>query len=168
MKENRVAVCAEDWTDNVQKAHWGEAQGKNQSLWERILTLLEDDLACRRERKIYVRVPDGAGSYAEIGDLSTEQLRSLDGGLHGWVAEHLLDRYLAEGGYVDLLGKRHAYTKRIDDLLPEDLPALVEADRVRVAENLDELDRARFAADVNRDLAWLAAVEYTATGEARS
>ena len=133
MRENR-AVRAEDRTANAPESRGNETRVKSRSLWDRILALLEEDLAERRKRKIFVRVPDGTGSYAEIGGLSTEQLCSLDSGLHGWVAEQLLDRYLAEGGYVDLLGKRHAYRKRIDDLLPEDLVALVEADRVKAEE----------------------------------
>ena len=168
MREYRSDVHAEDWAANVPESCENEAQGRNQSLWDRILALLEEDLAERRERKIILRVPGETGSYVEIGDLSTEQLRSLDRGLHGWVAEQLLDRYLAEGGYVDLFGKRHAYTKRVNELLPEDLPALVKADRVKYEEHLDELDRARFAADVNRDLELMAAVEYTTTAETRS
>lgn len=145
-------------TDSVPETYGNEAEGRNSSLWDRILGLLEKDLAGRRERKVFVRVPDG--SYEEIGGLSTEQLRRLDSGLHGWVAEQLLDRYLAEGGYVDLLERRRAYTKKIDELVPEDLPALVEADRVKVEEHLEERDRARFAASVNRDLEQLDAIEY--------
>jgi hypothetical protein len=39
---------------------------------------------------------------------------------------------------------------------------------VKYEEHLDELDRARFAADVNRDLELMAAVEYTTTAETRS
>ena len=156
MRENRGAG-----PDSYQS----QAQTGNPSLWSRILALLGEDLAERRERKILVRVPDGTGLYAEIGDLSTEQLRSLDSGLHGWVAEQLLDRYLADGGFVDLLGRRRAYTKRIEDLVPEDLPALVEAERVKVEEHLEELDRARFASAVRGDLERLVAIEYTAAGQ---
>lgn len=162
MRENRVADGPKAFGPD---SCLSQAQSRNPSLWGRILALLEEDLAERRERKIYVKVPDGTGSYAEIGGLSTEQLCSLDSGLHGWVAEQLLDRYLAEGRYVDLLGKRHAYRKRIDDLLPEDLPALVEADRVKAEEHLEELDRAKFAADVHRDLAQIGAMECTAVGQ---
>lgn len=168
MREYRSDVHVEDWVANVPEMCGNEARGSNQSLWDRILALLEEDLARRSKRNIVVSVPGETVSYVEIGDLSTEQLRSLNRGLHRWVAEQLLDRYLAEGGYVDLLGKRHAYTKKIDELLPEDLPALVKADRVKYEEHLDELDRARFAADVNRDLELMAALEYTATAETRS
>ena len=165
MRENRGAVRADGSKANGPESYLNEAQRRNPSLWSRILALLGEDLAERRERKIFVRVPDGTGSYEEIGDLSTEQLRSLDSGLHGWVAEQLLDRYLAEGGFVDLLGRRHAYTKRIDDLVPEDLPALVEAERVKAEEHLEELDRSRFASDVHRDLEQLGAMEYAAAGQ---
>jgi hypothetical protein len=165
MRENRVAVRAEDRTDNATEPCGNETQGRSKSLWDRMLALLEEDLAERRERKIFLRVPGGTGSFAEIGGLSTEQLRSLDSGLHGWVAEQLLDRYLAERGYVDLLGKRHAYTKKIEDLVPEDLPALVIADRVKAEEQMEERERARFASDVHRDLGRLGAMECTAVGQ---
>ncbi len=45
--------------------------------------------------------------------------------------EQLLDRHLAEQGRVDLLERRHPYTRDIRALTPEDLPALIEADRLR-------------------------------------
>ena len=45
--------------------------------------------------------------------------------------ERLLDRHLAEQGSVDLLERGHPYTRAIRDLTPEDLPALIEADRLR-------------------------------------
>jgi hypothetical protein len=161
MRQSRVTVRADGWTANLLETD--EAQARGPSLWDRILGLVEEDLAQRRERKIFVRAPDGAGSYEEIGDLSTEQLRRLNSGLHGWVAEQLLDRYLAEGGYVDLLEKRRAYTKKIDDLVPENLPALVEADRVKAEEHFEERDRVRFAAEVHRDLEQLGVVGYVRT-----
>jgi hypothetical protein len=149
MRQSRVAARAEDWTTKVPEA---DEVGRGPSLWDRILGSLQEDLVKRRERKVFVRVPSSAGSYTEIGELTTEQLRRLDCGLHGRVAEQLLDRYLAEGGNVDLLEKRRAYTKKIDNLVPEDLPALIEADRVKAEEHFEERDRARFAADVHRDL----------------
>ena len=45
--------------------------------------------------------------------------------------ERLLDRHLAEQGRVDLLQRRHPYTRELRDLTPEDLPALIEAYRLR-------------------------------------
>ena len=52
----------------------------------------------------------------------------------------LLDRHLAEQGRMDLLERRHPYTREIRDLTPEDLPALIEADRLR---NEEEHHRGR-------------------------
>jgi hypothetical protein len=66
--------------------------------------------------------------------------------------EQLLDRYLAEQGYVDLVRKRRVYTKNIQDLTPEDLPALVEADRRRVEESQEERERADFIREVRAGL----------------
>lgn len=164
MRQSRVAAREAGWTAHVPEEYGNEAEGRNASLWDRVLGLLEEDLARRRERKVFVKMADGTGSYEEIGDLSTEQLRRLDRGLHGWVAEQLLDRYLAEGGYVDLLGRRHAYTKRTEDLVPEDLPALVAADRAKAEEHSEGRDRARFATEVHQDLERLDVVRYTASG----
>jgi hypothetical protein len=66
--------------------------------------------------------------------------------------EQLLDRYLAEQGNVDLVKKRRVYTKKIQDLTPEDLPALVEADRRRVEESQEERERADFIREARADL----------------
>jgi len=66
--------------------------------------------------------------------------------------EQLLDRYLAEQGNVDLVKKRRAYTKKIQDLTPEDLPALVEADRRRVEESQEEREQADFIREVRAGL----------------
>jgi hypothetical protein len=111
------------------------------ALWERILGLLEQDLAARRDEKVFVEVQDsesGSSNEKEIGDLSASERRGLPPVLKEDVAERLLERYLAEQGYVDLLERRRAYTKKIEDLSPEDLPALVRADQQRVAERQRE------------------------------
>src|SRR3712207_4404309 len=95
------------------------------SLWERLLEMVERDLAERRDSRLLVEVRDESGPRRkEIGELSTAERRGLDPALRGRVAEQLLDRYLAEEGYVDLVEKRRTYTKRVRDLSPEDLPAL--------------------------------------------
>jgi hypothetical protein len=69
--------------------------------------------------------------------------------------EQLLDRCLAEQGNVDLVTQRRVYTKKIQDLTPEDLPALVEADRRRVEESQEERERADFMREVRAGLARL-------------
>ena len=99
-------------------------------LWDRVLGLLEEDLAERRERKVVVEVPgESDSSYRkEIGQLSVPELRSLDPVLREYIGERLLDRYLAEQGYVDLIKRGRAYTKKIQELAPVDLPALIEAE----------------------------------------
>src|SRR5687768_8574437 len=113
-----------------------ETDRRDLPLWDRVLGLIEQDLVERRSRKLFVEVQSEAGSYRkEIGDLSTAERRSLHPDLRERVVEQLLDRYLAEQGDVDLVEKRRAYTKKIQDLTPEDLPALVEADRRRVEES---------------------------------
>ena len=119
------------------------------SLWQRIVGLIEQDLAERRDEKLVVEVPaDESGSTyeKEIGELSASERRSLPPVLKEYVTEQLLERYLAEQGYVDLLERRRPYTKKIEDLSPEDLPALIEADRQRTEEeHRKERERAEYA-----------------------
>ncbi len=120
------------------------------SLWERILDLIERDLAERRGRKTFVEVRGETGSCRkEIGELSAAERRGLHPALGERVAERLLDRYLAQQGCVDLADKRRAYTKKVWDLTPQDLPALVEAERQRTEE---ERERAEFVRDARADL----------------
>lgn len=128
------------------------------SLWERILDLVEGDLAERRGREYFVEVPDGTGSSCrkEVGELSAAERRGLDPALKEGVAERLLDRHLAEQGRVDLVEKRRPYTKKVRDLTPEDLPALVRADRWRVEE---ERERAEFVRAARADLERLPILE---------
>ena len=105
---------------------------KSPLLWEWIIELLQRDLAELRTAKLFVEVPDeeyGVSCEKELGKLSASERRSLPSPLKEDVAERLLERYLAEQGYVDLLEKRRPYTKKIEVLSPEDLPALIQADR---------------------------------------
>ncbi len=128
------------------------ASGRGEpSLWERILDLVEGDLAERCGRETFVEARDKAGSPCrkEIGDLTAEERRGLNPALKESVAERLLDRYLAEQGCVDLVEKRRTYTKKVGDLTPEDLPALIEADRWRIEE---ERERAEFVRDARAGL----------------
>jgi hypothetical protein len=121
------------------------------SLWERVLSLVEQDLAGRRNEKLLVEVRDAAGVSCrkEIGELSAAERRGLDPVLKESVAERILDRHLAEQGRVDLVEKRRAYTKKVRDLTPDDLPALIEADHWRVEV---ERERAEFVRDARADL----------------
>jgi len=134
-------------------------------LWERVLALVEQDLSERRSRRVVVEVPGGekeSGSYEkEIGELSVCERQSLPPVLRERVVEQVLDRYLAEQGYVDLVDKRRTYTKKkIEELTPEDLPALIEAERLRVEEeHHGECERAMFTWEVRADLDRLAVVE---------
>jgi hypothetical protein len=92
------------------------------SLWQRILALIEQDLAERRDEKLVVEVPSeesGASYEKEIADLSAAERRSLPPVLKEYVTERLLERYLAEKGYVDLLERRRPYTKKIEDPSPK-------------------------------------------------
>jgi hypothetical protein len=126
---------------------------KKLPLWDRVLGLLEEDLAERRGRKVVVKVPGESGSYRkEIGELSYGELRGLDPVVREHVGEQILYRYLAEQGRVDLIERGYAYTKRIGELAPADLPALVEADRYRAEEGRAKLGRERFIRDVREDL----------------
>jgi hypothetical protein len=130
-----------------------EPEGRGLFLWDWIIRLLEQELDWRRSRKLFVTLQGESGSYQkEIGELSTLERRSLAPALREHVAEQLLERYLAEQGSVDLLDRRHAYTKHIRDLIPTDLPALIEAERYRVKEYQDEQERAEFVEVVRRDL----------------
>jgi|SRR5919107_1635026 DNA-binding MarR family transcriptional regulator len=130
-----------------------EPERRGFSLWDRIIRLLEQELAWRRSRKLFVTLKGESGPYQkEIGELSALERRSLAPALREHVAEQLIERYLAEHGSVDLFEKRHAYTKHIRDLAPTDLPALIEAERHRVEEHQEECERAEFAEVVCSDL----------------
>jgi hypothetical protein len=65
--------------------------------------------------------------------------------------ERLLDRHLAEQGRVDLVERRRPYTSEIRDLTPEDLPALIEADRLRAEEEYHR-GRTEFVREAQADL----------------
>ncbi len=142
-----------------------EVEQREHSLWERILTLLEQDLARRRDAKVVVEVSGESGPHEkEIGELGTSERQSLHPALGEHVAERLLDRYLAEQGYVDLLERRRAYTKKIEELVPTDLPALVEADRQRAEEECrKEREKAEFAREARADLERLRVLELAET-----
>ena len=76
-------------------------------------------------------------------------------------------RHLAEQGYVDLVDKRRTYTKKLEDLTHEDLPALVEADRWRAEEEQEkERERVEFIQEARADLEQLLVVELAGISEA--
>jgi hypothetical protein len=133
-------------------------------MWERILLLVEQDLIERRTKKLFVEVQgEKPGSYhnKEIGELSVSERQSLHLALREQVVELLLDRHLAEQGRVDLLEKRRAYTKKIEELVAEDLPALIEADRQRAEEEcLKELEREELVREARVDLEQLLVNEH--------
>jgi hypothetical protein len=130
-----------------------EPEGSGLFLWDRIIRMLEQELDWRRSRRLFVTLQGESGSYQkEIGELSALERRSLAPALREHVADQLLERYLAEQGSVDLLERRHAYTKHIRDLAPTDLPALIEAERQRVEESEKERERAEFVEVVRSDL----------------
>jgi hypothetical protein len=132
---------------------YAKTDERKRSLWDQVLGLLEEGLAERRNRQVVVEVPGETNSYQkEIGKLSLRELWSLDPVLREHVGEQLLDQYLAEQGYVDLIEKRRAYTKKIRDLTPADLPALIEADRYRAEEGRKKREREGFIRDVREDL----------------
>jgi hypothetical protein len=134
------------------------------SLWERILALLEEDLAERRHGKLFVEVPGELSPYhKEIGELSGAEISSLEPPLRTRVVNRLLERYLVEQGHVDLLKGRHPYTKDIRELTPEDLPALIEADREKAEEHREERQREAFAREVQEDLERLLAARVPVT-----
>lgn len=127
-------------------------------LWDRILGLIEQDLEERRSRKLFVEVaaetaarPDESSCEKEIGELSAEERQSLHPVLREHVVERLLDRHLAEQGRVDLVERRRPYTSEIRDLTPEDLPALIEADRLRAEEEYHR-GRTEFVREAQADL----------------
>ena len=127
------------------------------SLWERIVSLVEQDLDERRSRKLFVEVRGESGPCRkEIGELSAAERRGLDPALKEGVAERLLDRYLARQSRVDLVDGRRTYTKKLGELTPRELPALVEADRCRTE---DERERAEFIHQTQADLKRLLVIE---------
>ncbi len=139
-------------------------QTREPSLWDRILEMVEQDLTERRSRKLFVEVQGESGPCRkEIGELSETECRSLHPALRERVLEQLLDRHLAEQGCLDLVERRRTYTKKIQDLTPEDLPALVEADRWRAEE---EHKQAKFAQEVRADLERLLVTELAEMTEA--
>ena len=130
-----------------------EPEGRTFSLWDRIIRLLEQELDWRCSRKLFVTLQGESGSHQkEIGELSAIERRSLAPALRQYVADQLLERYLAEQGSVDLLERRHAYTKHIRDLTPTDLPALIEAERHSEQEHQNQRERAEFVEVVSSDL----------------
>ena len=139
-----------------------------QDLWDRILGLIEQDLEKRRSKKLFVEVRGESGSWEkEIGELSAEERRSLHPVLREHVMERLLDRHLAEQGRVDLLERRRPYTREIRALTPEDLPALIEADRLR-AEEEHRQGRTEFVREAQADLEQFFVAEFAeAAKEAR-
>ena len=157
---------------HTSKANPQEMNSRDLSLWEQILGLVEQDLAKRRDRELFVEVQDEeSGSYKnkEIGELSASERQSLDPSLREHVLERLLDRHLAQQGRVDLLEKRRAYTKEIEELVPEDLPALIEADRQRAEEERRKrLEREEFVQEARADLERLLDIEPAETMEATS
>jgi hypothetical protein len=122
-------------------------------LWSQILGLLEEDLVRRRNAKVLVKVRSESGTYLkEVNELSVSERRSLDPAVREYVAEQLLDRYLAEQGYVDLIEKRRPYAKKIQDITAQDLPALLEAERYKAEEHEKRCERERFVRDLQEDL----------------
>lgn len=123
--------------DTVQRLGWWTTRGREdtseEDLWGRILGLIEEDLEERRNKRLFVQSESGSRPK-EIGDLTAQERRGLDPVLREHVVEGLLDRYLAEQGRVDLADKRRAYTKKVQDLTPNDLPDLIEADRLKTEE----------------------------------
>ena len=136
----------------IENATYGP-DGATHDLWDRILGLIEQDLEERRSRKLFVEVRDESGSSCEkeIGELSAEERRNLYPVLREHVVERLMDRHLAEQGRVDLLERRRPYTREIRDLTPEDLPALIAADRLR-AEEEHHRGRTEFVREAQADL----------------
>jgi hypothetical protein len=119
-----------------------EPEGRGLFLWDQIIRMLEQELDRRRSRRLFVTLIGESGPYQkEIGELSVPERRGLTPALGEYVAEQLLERYLAEQGSVDLFERRHAYTKHIRDLTPTDLPALIEAERCRVEEYQERRER---------------------------
>src|SRR5215212_1032680 len=111
-----------------------ETREAKRSLWERTLVPLEQVLAEHTHSKVFVDVPvdvpgESGPYHKEIGELSQEEMRTLEPGLRIRVVNRLLERYLAEEGNVELLKEGHAYTKDTGDLAPADLSAFIEADR---------------------------------------
>jgi hypothetical protein len=150
---------------SIENTAYSPDHAPRRSLWDRILGLIEEDLNERRSSKLFVEVPgeESGSCRKEIGELSTVERRSLHPTLREYVAERLLDRYLAEQGCVDLVQRRRTYTKKIQDLTPEDLPALIEADRQRDEE---ESERAEFVREAQADLERLFAAELAGMTEA--
>ena len=139
-----------------------EPKGRGLFLWNQIIRLLEQELDWRRSRKLFVTLQGESGPYQkEIGELSASERSSLAPALNKHVADQLIERYLAEQGSVDLLDRRHAYTKHIRDLTPIDLPALIEAERYRVEEHQKECEQAEFVEVVRSDLERLQVVAGT-------
>jgi hypothetical protein len=99
-----------------------ETREAKRSLWERILALLEQDLAERRHSKVFVDVPGEYGPYhKEIGELSQAEMKTLEPSLRIRVVNRLLERYVDEQGHLNILEGRHPHTKDIRDIAPANL-----------------------------------------------
>jgi hypothetical protein len=110
-------------------------------------------LAQRRSARVFVRVRGESGIHLkEVGELSISERQSPDPDLREYVVEQFLDRYLAEPGCVDLVNNTRHYTKRIQEIAPQDLPALAEAERYKAQEHEKWQEREEFVREVQQDL----------------
>jgi|SRR5215208_24676 hypothetical protein len=111
--------CKEGKTQRINTTETREAKRSNR---EGILAVVEEDLVERRHSKVYVEVSGECGPYhKEIGELSQAEMKTLEPGLRIRVVNRLLERYVAERGYNDLLVGRHPHTKDIRDIAPANL-----------------------------------------------
>ena len=127
--------------------------GEKRSLWNRIVGLPEEDLAQRRSARVFVRVRGESGIHLkEVGELSISERQSPDPDLREHVVEQFLDRCPAEQGCVDLVKNRRHYTKGIQEIPPQELPALAEAARYKAQEHEKWREREEFVREVQQDL----------------
>ena len=111
--------CKEGKTQRINTTETREAKRSNR---EGTLALLEEDLAQSRLSKEFVDVLGECGPYhKEIGELSQTEMRTLEPGLRIRVVNRLLERYVAEQGYNDLLVGRHPHTKDKRNIAPANL-----------------------------------------------
>jgi hypothetical protein len=111
--------------------------GRGSCLWELTLAVAEQTLAGRLTGELFVEVQgEEAGSYyrKETRELSPTECQPLHPVLREHVVELLLDQQLAEQDHVDLLQRWRAYAKKFEELVQQDQPALIDADRRRADE----------------------------------
>ena len=120
--ESRSRASKRSKEGKTKRMNTTETRDAKRSNREGILAVVEEDLVERPHSKVFVDVSGECVPYhKEIGELSQAEMKTLEPSLRIRVVNRLLERYVAERGYNDLLVGRHPHTKDIRDIAPANL-----------------------------------------------